>query len=156
MKKNLPVLLTIILVVVIISFLAIKYTIEATAISKLQIIVKNVQIQELKISYTKLKLNIEISNPTFEEIYQLSADYNIFIASSSIGKGNMDFTNIPAHTTKETSTTTIIYFANVTNAVIEAITSQNFNLKIQGILYAKVLFGFLSISYDFSSGYSYS
>jgi len=156
MEKKLPIFLVIIVAVVILSFLAIRYTMEATAISKLQVTVKSVQIQEIKVTYTKLKLFIEISNPTNEDISQLSTDYNIFIAGSIVGEGSMPLTNIPAQTVKETSTTVIIYFANVANVVIDAITNQKFNLTIQGTLHAKVLFGLVSILQDFSSGYSYS
>ena len=145
----------VIIVVIILSFLAISYIMETTAISKLQVTVKNVQIQELKVSYAKLKLFIEMSNPTSWDISQLSTDYNIFIASSIVGNGSIAITNIPAQTTKEASTTVIIYFANVANAVLEALTKQNFDLTIQGTLHAKVLFGFFSISQDFSSTYSY-
>jgi hypothetical protein len=60
MEKKSPVFLVIIAAVLILSFLAIRYTTEASAISKLQVTVKGVQIQEVKVTYTKLKLNIEI------------------------------------------------------------------------------------------------
>jgi len=156
MEKKSTVFIAIIIVVVILSFFTIRYTMDASAISKLQVTVKGIQIQEIKITYIKLKVNIEISNPTSEDISQLSTDFNIFIADSIVGDGNTILTNIPAQTIKETNTTIIIYFANVSNAVIDAITNQNFNLKIQGRVHAKVLFGLLSISQDFSSAYSYS
>jgi hypothetical protein len=156
MKKKSPVLVVIIVAVVILSFLAIRYTTEASAISKLQVTVKDVQIQEIKVTYTKLKLNIEISNPTSEGISKLSTDFNIFIAGSIVGEGSMPLTDIPAQTVKETSTTIIIYYANVANAVIDALANQNFKLTIQGTLHTKVLFGLLSLSQDFSSTYSYS
>jgi hypothetical protein len=156
MEKKSSVFLVIIVAVVILSFLAIWYTTEASAISKLQVTVKGVQIQEIRVTYTKLKLNIEISNPTSEDISQLSTDFNIFIAGSIVGEGSMPLTDIPAQTVKETNTTAIIYYANVANAVKDAITNQNFKLTIQGTLHAKVLFGLLSLSQDFSSTYSYS
>jgi len=156
MEKKSSVFLAVIITVVVLSFLAIRYTMDASAISKLQVTVKGVQIQEIKVTYIKLKLNIEISNPTNDDISQLSTDFNIFIASSIVGEGSMLLTNIPAQTVKETNTTVIIYFANVSNAVIDAITNQNFTLKIQGTMHAKVLFGLLPISQDFSSTYSYS
>ena len=145
----------VIIVVIILSFLAVRYIMETIAISKLQVTVKGVQIQELKVSYAKLKLIIEMSNPTGEDISQLSTEYNIFIASSIVGNGGISLTNIPAQATKEASTTVIIYFANVANAVLEALTKQNFNLTIQGTLHVKVLFDLLSISHDFSSTYYY-
>ena len=156
MEKKSLVFLVIIVAVVILSFLAIWYTTEATAISKLQVTVTNVQIQEIKVTYTKLKLNIEISNPTSEDISQLSTDFNIFIAGIFIGKGSTPLMNIPAQAVKKTNTTIIIYYANVANAVIDALANQNFKLTIQGTLHAKVLFGLLSLSQDFSSAYSYS
>lgn len=148
-------LFLVIIVIIILSFLSIRFVMETTAISKLRVTVKGVQIQELKVSYAKLKLFIEISNPTGEDISQLSTDYNIFIASSIVGNGSISLTNIPTQTTKNASTIVIIYFANVANAVLEALTKQNFNLTIQGTLHAKVLFGLLSISQDFSSTYFY-
>ncbi len=144
------------LAVVIFSFLPIKYIIDASAISKQQLTIKSVQIQEVKVTYTKLKLDIEILNPTNEDISQLSAYYNIFIAGNIVGNGIVPFTDILAQTTKETSTTIIVYYANMTNAVIDTIIKQNFKITIQGTLHAKILFNLLSISQEFSTSYSYS
>jgi hypothetical protein len=156
MKKKLVVLLVIILAIIILIFLTLKYVNEISAISKLQLTIKGIQIQELKATYTKLKLDIEITNPTNEGISQLSTYYNIFIADTIVGEGSIPITYIFAQSTKETSTTFIIYYANVTNAVIDAITNKNFNLTIDGILHAKVLFSIVRISHEFSASYSYS
>ena len=66
MKKSSYIYMIIIVAVIILSFLVIKYTMDASAISKLQVRIKSVQIQEIKVSYAKLKLNIEnISGVTF-------------------------------------------------------------------------------------------
>jgi len=154
-KKSSSIYIIIIVVAIIMSFLTIKYIIDASAISKLQVTIKSVQIQEIKVTYAKLKLNIEISNPTSEDISQLSTDYNIFITGSIVGSGSMRLTDITALTVKGTSTTIIIYFANIANAVIDAILNQNFSLTISGILNAKILFDLLPISQNFSSTYFY-
>jgi hypothetical protein len=156
MDKKIPIFVAIIVVIVIFSFLAIRYTMDVSAISKIQVTVKNVQIQEIKLTYTKLKLDIEISNPTNEYIYHLSTDYNIFIADNIVGNGKVPLTNIPARSTNETSTNPIIYYINVTNAVIDAIVNQNFNLAIKGTLNVKVFFGLIFISQDYSATYYYS
>jgi len=156
MKKSSYIYMIIIVAVIILSFLVIKYTMDASAISKLQVRIKSVQIQEIKVSYAKLKLNIEISNPTSEGISQLSTEYNILIAGSIVGNGSMDLTNLTAQTVKEASSIITIYYVNMTYAVIDAITSQNFSLTISGILNVKVLFNLLTISQSFSSTYLYS
>lgn len=156
MKKSSYIYIIIIVAVIILSFLVIKYTMDASAISKLQVRIKGVQIQEIKVSYAKLKLNIEISNPTSEGISQLSTEYNILIAGSIVGNGSMNLTNLTAQTVKEASSTITIYYVNMTYAVIDAITSQNFSLTISGILNAKVLFDLLPISQSFLSTYLYS
>jgi len=155
MKKKSFYFLIVIVAVVILSFFSVRYIMGASAISKLQVKVLSVQISEIKLSYTKLKLNLEILNPTGEDVSLLSAGYNIFIAGSIVGEGSMSLANIPAQTAKYTSTTVVIYFASVANAVVDAITNQNFNLTIQGTLHAKVFFGLFSISKDFSSDYYY-
>jgi len=155
MKKSSYIYMIIIVAVIILSFLVIKYTMDASAISKLQVRIKSVQIQEIKVSYAKLKLNIEISNPTSEGISQLSTEYNILIAGSIVGNGSMDLTNLTAQTVKEASSIITIYYVNMTYAVIDAITSQNFSLTISGILNVKVLFNLLTISQSFSSTYLY-
>ncbi|MDH7507693.1 MAG: hypothetical protein QHH15_07935 [Candidatus Thermoplasmatota archaeon] len=154
--KNKTTIFIIIIIVCISSILVTKYTIEAISISQLQITIKNIHIQEIKISYAKLKVDIEIFNPTNEDISQLSSDYNIYINSGLVGIGNMLITDIPAGTVKKTSTTIIIYFADVANAAVNAIINQNFNLTINGILQVKIFFDLFSISHEFSSTYIYS
>jgi len=156
MKRKSFVFLVIFIVIILLCFLAIRYIMEANEIRNLQVTVEGVQIQELKVTYNKLKLIIEISNPTKQDISQLYIDYNIFIADSFAGNGSIPLTNIPAQTTKETSTTILIYFVDVANAVIDAIINHKFILTIQGTLYARILSNLFSISQNFSSTYSYS
>lgn len=156
MNKKTLIYLLIIITIILLIFLSIKCTLEATAISKLQATIKSVQIQEIKVTYTKLKLNIELLNPTNEDISELSTDFNIFITGNNVGKGNTSAINIPAKTIKQTSSIIIIYFADVANAVMDSIINLKFNLTINGTFHAKILFGFFSVTQDFSAGYIYS
>ena len=156
MNKKPVIFLMIFAIIIILSFLVIKYYMETSAISKLQLTIKGVQIQEIKVTYTKLKLNIALLNPTDEVLSQFLTEYNIIIAGNIVGVGNITLSDIPARTNKETNTTITIYFSDVAIAVLDAIKNQNFNLTIQGTLHIKVLFDLLSISQDFSSTFSYS
>jgi len=156
MKKKLFIFLTIIAaIVVLLGFFTIRYIVEANEISKLQLTIKDVQIQELKLTYTKLKINIEILNPTNQDLSSLLIDYKIFISDIIVGNGSIALTNIPAQTNKETSTIVTINFIDVANAVIDAIKKQNFDLTIQGTLHVKILYDLFSISHKFSYLYHY-
>jgi len=156
MNKKTFVFLIIIVTIVFTSFLIIKYSMEATAISKLQLAIKNVEIQEIKTTYAKLKLIFDLSNPTNEYISELSTDFNIFITGNLVANGSTYPIDIPAKSTKETNSTIKIIFADVAYAVMNSILNLKFNLTIHGILHAKVLFGLFSISQEFSSSYSYT
>ena len=156
MKKKLFIFMTIITaIVVLLGFFTIRYIVEANEISKLQLTIKDVQIQELKVTYTKLKIDIEILNPTNQDVSSLLIDYNIFISDIMVGKGSIALTNIPAQTNKEASTIVTINFIDVANAVIDAIKKQNFDLTIQGTLHVKILYDLFSISHKFSYLYHY-
>ena len=61
---------------------------NASAIENVKVTVENTSIQELRLTYCKLKLKVSISNPTTEYFSELSAEFDVFIASTYVGNGS--------------------------------------------------------------------
>ncbi|UCD12955.1 MAG: LEA type 2 family protein [Thermoplasmatales archaeon] len=155
MDQKTKILVVIIIVIFISGFLSVRYIADVSAFEKINVTVKNTSIQELGLTYCKLKLKVSISNPTTEHISGLSAEFDVSIANTHVGNGSVPKVTIPAqsHTTRDVPLT--IYYANVGNAVINGIKTGNFDLTIDGTANVNVLFNLLMISKPFTASYSY-
>jgi LEA14-like dessication related protein len=156
MDQKIKILIMITIVIFISGFLSIRYIASASAIEKVNVTVENTSIQELRLTYCKLKLEVSISNPTTEHISELSAEFDIFIASTYVGNGSFQTVSIPAQSHKTGDVFLTIYYANVGNAVIDGIQTGNFDLTIQGEAKGNVLFNLITVTKSFTASYSYS
>ena len=149
--------LFIIVIILLISGLILnKYMADVSAIEKINITLENTSIQELRLTYCKLKLKVNISNPTTEYISELSAEFDISIAGTYVGNGSVPKVSIPIQSYKTKDVPLIIYYADVGKAVIEGIQARNFDLAINGEAKVNVLFNLIMISKSFIAIYSYS
>lgn len=156
MDQRIKILIVITIVIFILSFLSIRYMASASAIEKVNVTVENTSIQELRLTYCTLKLEVSISNPTTEYISGLSAEFDVFIASTYVGNGSFLTVSIPAQSDKTGDVLLTIYYTNVGNAVIDGIKTGDFDLTIHGEAKGNVLFGLLTVTKSFTSSYSYS
>lgn len=156
MDQKIKILIVIIIVIFISGFLSIRYIADASALEKINVTVENTSIQELRLTYCKLKLKVSISNPTTEYISGLSAEFDVSIGGTYVGNGSFQTVSIPAQSNKTGDVLLTIYYANVGNAVIDGIKTENFDLTIHGEAKGNVLFNLLTVTKSFTASYSYS
>jgi len=156
MDQKIKILIVITVVIFISGFLSIRYMADASALEKVNVTVENISIQELRLTYCKLKLKMDIFNPTTEYISELSAKFDVSIAGTYVGNGSTPTVSIPAQSHKTGDVPLTIYYANVGNAVIDGIQTGNFDLTIHGEAKGNVLFNLLTVTKSFIASYYYS
>ncbi len=135
-------------------FFIYRYNEEAAAFrSGVRVTVEKVIPEEVRVTYTRLQLSISIYNPTDETIDDFSSAYDIYIANTPVGSGSIDKLSLPAKTTRTSTSTIIIYYAQVADGVVDALTHQNYDLTVSGTIEGKIFFNLLPISEEFSAVY---
>jgi len=119
MDHKIRILIVVTIVIFISGFLVIRYTTDVSALEKVNITMENINIQELHLTYCKLKLKVNISNPTNEYISGLLAEFDISIAGTYVGNGSVPTVSIPAQSQIKRDVILTIYYADVGNAVID-------------------------------------
>ena len=156
MKKKEIITITIIAIILVISgFLGFTYYSDVTTLYNAEITINDIQIQELGLSFCKLKIIIDISNPSGKDISELTANFNIKISNNFVGKGSVSKISIPSKSSKEKEVIVTIYYANVAAAVVNGIADGNFDLTLVGEASGKVLFGLITVTDRFRTTKSY-
>jgi hypothetical protein len=156
MNNKIGILIVITILIFLSVILGIRYTYDVSALEKINITVEDIEIQELHLKHCKIKLKVDISNPTNEYISRFSAEFDISIAEIYVGNGSVPLVSIPAQIKIKRDVILTIYYTDVGNAVIEGIQTRNFDLSIHGQAKGNVLFNLIVVSKSFDSSYSYS
>lgn len=154
-KKSRKIIIVIAMILTISGFLGYTYYADITTLYNTKVTIKDIHLQELSFTYCKLKIYIDISNPTDRDISGLSAVFDIYIADNYVGLGSFEKASIPAQSNKEKDVTIIIYYANVAVAVVDGIKKGDFDLTIKGEASGKVLFGLITVSEQFKATQTY-
>jgi hypothetical protein len=160
---NKVILAIVIIIIISISFLSyifLNYRSDVEAINNLNLDLKDVDIFEINILTSfKLKLTVEITNPSNREINDLSSNFEIFIEDQYIGQGNFSNVNINKNSKINQDISITIYYSGLAEAIVEIIKNLidegDFTLKIDGTLYAKTLFGMSIIKQNYFAIKSY-
>ena len=155
MHIKIKIISIVIIICLILIFFFGRYTADVSALEKINISVESITIEEVRLNYCKLKVNVNVLNPTSEYISDFTAQFDIYIANTYVGNGSIPKVSIPIQSEKIKNVSITIFYVNVGNAVIDGIQTRNFNLSIQGTTTVKVLFNLMSISKQFSASYSY-
>ena len=159
-EKN--VIVTIILAIILSfsGFLGYIYFADVTAMSCIEVIVEDIDLTDPKITSFKLKINIDIYNPTDQDISGLSSVFDIYIEDNYVGEGSFSKVSIPAHSSGEKDVFLTIYYSGLADAAVDVIknviTEGNFDLTISGNINGNVLFGLITFSQEFETTYIYS
>lgn len=156
MDQKIRILIIVTIVILISGFLVIRYTADISALEKVNITIENINLQELNLTYCKLKLKVNISNPANEYISGLFAEFDISIAGTYVGNGSVPTVSIPAQSHIKRDVILTIYYTDVGNAVIDGIKTGNFDLTIHGEAKGNVLFNLITVSKSFTASYSHS
>jgi hypothetical protein len=158
-KELLSIFIIIIITISFLSFIFFNYNSDLEAINNLNVILRDVDIFDASITSFKLKLIVEIINPSNREIIELSSDFDIFIENNYVGEGNFSNVNIQKNSTLNKDIIITIYYSGIAEAVVDIIknliNAEEFYLKINGILYAKALFGFSIIEQNYIATKTY-
>lgn len=148
-------LFTIIVIFLLLSFFLNRYLADVSALEKINITVDSIQIEELQLKYCKLKLSINIINPSNEDISELSAEFNIFIANTNVGNGSVPAVSIKANDQVRRDIIIKINYADVGIAVMEVIQTGKFELTINGFAQGYIFFYLLYVTKQFNASYSF-
>jgi len=158
-KAILSIVIFIIIILSILSFIFVNYKSDVEAINDIDISLNNVDIFDLEITSFKLNLDVEIINPSNREINQLSSDFDIYIENKYIGTGNFSNADIQKNSNISKDVIITIYYSGLAEAVVNIIenliSDGEFDLRINGIIYAKALFGMSIIEQIFIASKTY-
>jgi hypothetical protein len=145
----------VIALILIFGFFSYTFYSDIDAISKIKISINDIKIEEIGLSSSKLKLIIDISNPSDRDITDLKANFKILISDNHIGDGAVSKMNIPSKSSKIKEVLVTIYYSNVAVGVINSIKNMNFKLSIKGTADVKIFFELIKFSEKFQTSQSY-
>jgi hypothetical protein len=136
-------------------FIFISYNADVEALRSIDVSLDKIDLYDIKFTSFKLKLNVNISNPTNNYLSNLSSEFDIYIDENFVGEG--DFTNvtIPALSNRSKDIIVTIYYGGLADAVVDiiknVITNEEFYLTINGELSGNALFGLTKVSQSFQA-----
>ncbi len=155
MERKTKIISVVIILLIFSGFFSYQYVADTVALNNVEVTVESITLQELRLSYCKLKLSVDIYNPSHQDISEVSAVFDVFIAGNYVGSGSFPKSFLPAQSNSEKDVTLTIYYTDVANAVIDGIQNRNFDLTIKGEAKGKVVFNLFTVSKGFVSTYSY-
>jgi len=154
---------TVIIIAVILSvlsFLGYSYNADIEAVSNIEVTLDDIDLTDIKFTSFKLKLDVNISNPTNQHISNLSSNFDINIAENYVGKGNFSKVSIPASSHCSKDIFIIINYSDLATAAVDVIkniiTNKEFDLTIDGEISGNALFGLTTISQSYKATQTYS
>ena len=154
-KNNVRIAVITVLIAAISGFLGYTYYVDVNALSNTEVTINDISLQELHLTYCKLKLSININNFADRDITDISAKFDINVANNYVGSGSFSRISIPAKSIREKDAGITIYYANVASAVVEGIKKGNFDVTIVGEIKANVLFNLITVSKEFKASQTY-
>ena len=154
-KKIRQIIIVITIILIISLFLGYTYYADVTTLYNAELSIEDIRLQELSLTYCKLTIYIDISNPTDRYISGLTAMFDIFIADNYVGLGSFSKVSIPAQSNKEKGVAITIYYSNVAFSVVDGIKNRNFDLTVKGEVRGNVLFGLITVSDEFKATQEY-
>ncbi len=153
---------TLILIIITISILGliyINYKSDIEAMNNLNVNLNQIDIDDINSKFFKLNFNVEITNPSDRDIVDLSTTFKIYIEDNYVGEGNFSNVNITNNSEENKDVIVSVYYeglADAVNDVIKKIINEGeFDLKINGTIYAKALFGMSIIEQIFIATKTY-
>ena len=120
-------------------------------LNNISVHVQNIQLEDIGLSSTKLKLTVLFSNPTAHDLSYLSGVFSIYIADTYVGNGSFPYFSLYANSQKSEVVSLTLYYANLANAVLEGLRQGEFDLTFKGEIQTRILFDLLTIKHSFSS-----
>lgn len=135
-------------------FLGFVYYEDVSAIEKSEISISNAGISELRLTYCKIRLQMELKNPSARQISDISVKFDIYITDNYVGSGYFPEITVPPHSARTREMNITIYYANLTGAVVNALYDGKVIISIRGEMGGKVLYGMIKFTQPFNASYS--
>jgi len=155
MKYKIKIIAIITILALLVGFFSYIFISDTSAVSKIKVNIKKIGIEEIGLSSAKIKITIVLSNPSERDVSNLKANFKVYIADNYIGDGISSKETVPAKSSREKDVQIVIYYSNVAGAVIDALTTLDFELSINGNAESDILFGLLTISEDIKASKTY-
>jgi hypothetical protein len=161
MNKKLVITSIVILIVIFVSvFLWFSYKTDLEAISNIEVTLDDIDLEDVNFTSFKLKLNVNISNPTNQYISNLSSNFDIYIAENYVGKGEFSKVSIPKNSHSDKDIIVIVNYKDLAVAVVDiiinVINNEEFDLTIEGKIIGNALFGLTYVSHSFKETKTYN
>ena len=141
-------------VVIIPIFLGFVYYEDVSAIENSEISISNASISELRPTYCKIRLQMELKNPSARQISDISVKFDIYISDNYVGSGYFPEITVPPHSARMREMNITIYYANLTGAVVNALYNGEVVISIRGEMEGKILYDMVRFSQPFNTSYS--
>ena len=141
-------------VLILISVVGGVYISDVNALNELQVSVHSVDLPDIKLTYCVLYFVVNVSNPSIRDVSGVSAEFTVNVSGVVVGTGNVPEIAVLAESYKHQTVSVRVYYSDVASAVIETIKGGGFDVEINGLMYGKVLFGFVTVSEKINSSYS--
>ena len=155
MEKKLIFASVIVIAILLFGLFSFTYISDVNAVGNIDVSIKKIRIQDIGLSYARLKITVDIDNPSDREISNLEANFKMNIANTYVGDGALSKISIPPYSSKNEDVILTIYYENVARGVVNAITGLDFTLTINGRANVDILFGLLEFSKNFKASKSY-
>ena len=143
--------LLVLLVIVAIAVSAYELYSEYSAAKNLSVEIAGVSIARVGLTSADLDIKLKFTNPTAHETPVFWVDsYQVYINNVYVGSGSLSYTKIPANSVAYCSTTLTVEYEKVGLAVFQAIKQGTFEVRIEGVVKAKILFDLTPISIPFT------
>jgi LEA14-like dessication related protein len=140
---------------VVIIFFGFSYAADVNTVAKISVNLLDVELFELQLTYCKLKLIIEVTNPSDRSITDFSTQFTIYLTNSYVGNGSFSSSIIRGKSAQSNDVIVTIYYNDVATATINSIKQGRFDMQINGTITARILFSILPISQGYTSSHTY-
>lgn len=126
---------------------------DISAIENSEISISSASISEIALTYAKIKLQMELKNPSARKISDISVKFDIYLTDNYVGSGYFPSITVPAHSSRTREMNITIYYANLTGAVINAIYNGKVVISIKGEMEGRVLYNTIKFVQGFNTSY---
>jgi len=154
-KKSMRFIIIAAIIIAVLGFLGFTYSVDVTALDNARITIKDIQIQYIGLTSCKLKIFIDINNPSDRDISGLTSNFDVFITDNYVGSGSVSRVSIPAQSSREKGVSLTIINIYFIGAVKDGIINGNFDVSIKGYASGDVLFGLITVTDHISAMKSY-
>ena len=144
--------LLVLLIVVAIIASAYELYCEYLAAKNLRVEIAGVSIVRVGLASADLDIKLKFTNPTTHETPVFWVDsYQVYINNIYVGSGSLPLMKVPANTVIYCSTTLTVEYEKAGLAVLQAIKQGSFEVKVEGVVKAKILSNLITISTPFTT-----